>query len=77
MVPLVIIILLLLTSTIKVVREYERLVVFRLGHIIGARGPGLVIIIPFIDRVIRYRYGLLPWMCLPRRLSLGITLLPA
>ncbi|NMA92077.1 MAG: slipin family protein [Firmicutes bacterium] len=53
MVPLVIIILLLLTSTIKVVREYERLVVFRLGHIIGARGPGLVIIIPFIDRVIK------------------------
>ncbi len=51
--PVIIIILILLSSTIKVVREYERLVVFRLGHIVGARGPGLVIIIPFIDRTIK------------------------
>ncbi len=34
---------------IRVVREYERLVVFRLGRSIGVRGPGLVILIPFID----------------------------
>lgn len=51
--PVIIIAFLLLSSTIKVVREYERLVVFRLGHVIGARGPGLVIIIPFIDRTIK------------------------
>ena len=51
--PIIIIVILFFSSTVKVVREYERLVVFRLGHIIGARGPGLVIIIPFIDRTIK------------------------
>jgi regulator of protease activity HflC (stomatin/prohibitin superfamily) len=35
---------------IKVVREYQRLVVFRLGRSIGERGPGLVFLIPFVDR---------------------------
>src|SRR5512132_3324027 len=38
-----------LGSFIRIVREYERLVVFRLGRCIGERGPGLVILIPFID----------------------------
>ena len=40
----------LLSQTIRVVREYRRLVVFRLGKCIGARGPGLVLLLPFIDR---------------------------
>jgi regulator of protease activity HflC (stomatin/prohibitin superfamily) len=35
---------------IKVVREYQRLVIFRLGRCIGQKGPGLVILIPFVDR---------------------------
>ncbi len=51
--PIVILGVLFFSSTVKVVREYERLVVFRLGHVIGSRGPGLVIIIPFIDRTIK------------------------
>ncbi|MGI0012459.1 MAG: slipin family protein [Nitrososphaera sp.] len=46
-----IIILIILASSIKVVREYERVVVFRLGRLIGAKGPGVVIIIPVIDRI--------------------------
>ena len=37
-------------SAIKVVREYQRLVVFRLGRVIGTKGPGLVILIPLVDR---------------------------
>ncbi len=41
-----------LTSAIKVVPEYKRLVVFRLGRSIGSRGPGLVILLPFIDRAV-------------------------
>jgi regulator of protease activity HflC (stomatin/prohibitin superfamily) len=41
----------LIGATIKIIREYERLVVFRLGRLIGARGPGVVFIIPFINRV--------------------------
>jgi len=42
-----------LFSAIKVVPEYQRLVVFRLGRCIGARGPGLVLLIPVIDRAVR------------------------
>ncbi len=46
---LVLFALLLLFASIKIVREYQRLVVFRLGKCVGARGPGLVILIPFIE----------------------------
>src|SRR6476469_2977191 len=42
--------LLLLTKAIKIVPEYQRLVVFRLGRLHATRGPGLVVLIPFIDR---------------------------
>ncbi|MCS7251140.1 MAG: SPFH domain-containing protein [Anaerolineae bacterium] len=42
----------LLGSMIRVVPEYQRLVVFRLGKVIGAKGPGLVILIPLVDRAI-------------------------
>jgi regulator of protease activity HflC (stomatin/prohibitin superfamily) len=38
---------------VKIVPEYQRLVVFRLGRAIGAKGPGLVLLIPFIDRGLR------------------------
>lgn len=43
--------LLVLISSIKVVQEYERGVVFRLGRLAGARGPGLILLIPFIERM--------------------------
>jgi regulator of protease activity HflC (stomatin/prohibitin superfamily) len=46
----VLVFIVLCAAAIKVVREYQRLVVFRLGRSLGARGPGLVILIPFIDR---------------------------
>ena len=42
----------ILSTAIKVVREYERLVVFRLGRSVGQKGPGIVFLIPFIDRPI-------------------------
>ena len=41
-----------LSMAIKVVREYQRLVIFRLGRSIGEKGPGIVFVIPFIDRPI-------------------------
>jgi regulator of protease activity HflC (stomatin/prohibitin superfamily) len=44
--------LIIILSAIKVVREYQRLVVFRLGRSIGSKGPGLVFIIPVVDRPI-------------------------
>ncbi len=42
-----------LAAAIKIVPEYQRLVVFRLGRCIGSRGPGLVLLIPFVDRGVR------------------------
>jgi regulator of protease activity HflC (stomatin/prohibitin superfamily) len=46
---ILIVILAILSSSIKIVKEYERLVVFRLGRLIGFKGPGLTFIIPIID----------------------------
>jgi len=43
----------LLSAAVKIVQEYERLVVFRLGRCIGEKGPGLVILIPVVDRPVR------------------------
>jgi regulator of protease activity HflC (stomatin/prohibitin superfamily) len=43
----------ILANAIRVVREYERLVVFRLGRLVGMRGPGLVLLIPVVDRAIK------------------------
>ncbi|MGD8815161.1 MAG: paraslipin, partial [Anaerolineales bacterium] len=46
----VLVVLVLIANAIRIVQEYERLVVFRLGRCVGQRGPGLVLLIPFIDR---------------------------
>jgi len=46
----VLLFLLIVPQMIRIVREYQRLMVFRLGHALGAKGPGLIILIPFIDR---------------------------
>ncbi len=46
-------IILILSQAIKILREYERGVVFRLGRLAGTKGPGLVLIIPFIDKLVR------------------------
>jgi regulator of protease activity HflC (stomatin/prohibitin superfamily) len=46
----VVFLIIFLAAAIKVVAEYKRLVVFRLGRCIGPKGPGLVLLIPFIDR---------------------------
>ena len=50
-VVIAVVVLILLSAAIKVVREYERVGVFRLGRFVGLRGPGLVLIIPFIETV--------------------------
>jgi len=50
---LIIFLLILAASAVKVLREYERGVIFRLGRLIGAKGPGLFFIIPGIDKMLR------------------------
>jgi regulator of protease activity HflC (stomatin/prohibitin superfamily) len=47
-----VLLLLFLPASIKIVREYQRLVVFRLGRSIGTKGPGLILIIPIVDRIV-------------------------
>ena len=49
----VVIVVILLISAIKILKEYERGVIFRFGRLRGARGPGIIIIIPFVDKMIR------------------------
>ena len=52
-IAVVVLVILFLASAIRVLKEYERGVVFRLGRIIGAKGPGLIILIPMIDKMVR------------------------
>ena len=47
------VVLIFLSMAIKIVSEYERGVIFRLGRLIGAKGPGLFLIIPFVDRMVK------------------------
>jgi regulator of protease activity HflC (stomatin/prohibitin superfamily) len=49
----VVVLALLLSAAIKIVNEYERGVIFRLGRVMGAKGPGLFFIIPIIDRMVK------------------------
>ena len=49
----VLLVVLFVLSGLKIVREYERLVVFRLGRLVGSRGPGIVYVIPGIEKAIR------------------------
>jgi len=51
LVAIVVLALVLLSSTIKIVQEYERGVIFRLGRLVGARGPGLFFLIPGVERM--------------------------
>ncbi len=50
---IVIFFLMLLSSSIKIMAEYQRIVIFRLGRLLGIKGPGLVFVVPLIDRVIK------------------------
>jgi regulator of protease activity HflC (stomatin/prohibitin superfamily) len=50
---IVIVCAIFIPTSVKIIREYERGVIFRLGRLIGAKGPGLFIIIPFVDRMVK------------------------
>ena len=52
-VPVLIVIVIIILSAVKILKEYERAVIFRLGRLIGSKGPGLIILIPFIDRMVK------------------------
>ena len=48
-----ILLLFFLASAIRILKEYERGVIFRLGRVIGAKGPGLIILIPIVDKMVK------------------------
>src|ERR687892_333010 len=49
----IIIMIIIIASAIRIVREYERAVVFRLGRLIGAKGPGLILLVPIVDKAVK------------------------
>ena len=51
--PIIILVVLFLVTALKVLKEYERGVIFRLGRVIKAKGPGLIILVPIIDRMVK------------------------
>jgi regulator of protease activity HflC (stomatin/prohibitin superfamily) len=51
--PVYLIVLIVLFSSVKILREYERAVVFRLGRFQAVRGPGLILILPFVQQIVR------------------------
>jgi len=51
--PVVLIAVVVLPSAIRILREYERGVIFRLGKLLRAKGPGIVLLIPVVDRMVR------------------------
>src|SRR4051794_36659947 len=52
-VPLVILAAIIVPQALRILREYERGVVFRLGKLLGAKGPGLIILFPIVDRMVK------------------------
>src|SRR5947208_2659275 len=52
-VPIIILAVIMLPQAIRILREYERGVIFRLGKLLGEKGPGLIFLIPIVDRMVR------------------------
>jgi regulator of protease activity HflC (stomatin/prohibitin superfamily) len=50
---IILVLVIILSMSVKILAEYERAVLFRLGRLVGVRGPGLVFLIPFVDRYVR------------------------
>ena len=58
-IAVVFVLVIILANAIRILREYERAVVFRLGRLVGAKGPGIVILIPIVDRMVKVSLRLL------------------
>src|SRR6266576_2398578 len=51
--PLIVLAAIFLPQTIRILREYERGVIFRLGKLLGTKGPGMIFLIPIVDRMVK------------------------
>src|SRR5499427_747693 len=52
-VPIIILAVIILPQAIRILREYERGVIFRLGKLLGAKGPGVILLIPIVDKMVK------------------------
>src|SRR6516164_8389391 len=52
-VPILILAAIVVPQALRILREYERGVIFRLGKLLGAKGPGLIVLIPVVDRMVK------------------------
>jgi len=50
---LIIVLILLIVSSVRILKEYERAVIFRLGRVIESKGPGIIFLIPLIDKMVK------------------------
>src|ERR1700722_18576385 len=53
LIPLAIFAIMILPNAVRILREYERGVIFRVGKLIGSKGPGMVFLIPLVDKMVR------------------------
>src|SRR3984957_8945702 len=53
LVPIILLAVIILPQMIRILREYERGVIFRLGKLLRAKGPGLIFLIPIVDRIVK------------------------
>ena len=58
-IAIVVLVVLFLSAAIRILNEYERGVIFRLGRVIAAKGPGLIILIPVVDKMVKVSLRLL------------------
>ncbi len=63
---ILILVFIILANSIRILKEYERAVIFRLGRLIGIKGPGLIILIPMIDRMIKVGLRTIPMDVAPQ-----------
>ena len=56
LIPVLLLALIVLPQAIRILREYERGVIFRLGKLLGTKGPGMIFLIPIVDRMVK-------WIC--------------
>src|SRR6202162_1681370 len=53
LIPVFLLAVIILPQMVRILREYERGVIFRLGKLLGAKGPGLILLIPIVDRMVK------------------------
>ncbi len=56
LVPIILLAVIMLSQMIRILREYERAMIFRLGKLLGTKGPGLIFLIPIVDRMVRVKF---------------------